>query len=287
MLAALSLIFVSGCEENNTSLSDMAYQAMNMSGLFVEKGEIFKTSYNEGYNLNFEISLSQANELLPDDFTPLSLKITESESQPHYYLSWYMAVMDTNGLDPVNRIDLFTYATDPQGELTLYFVSSYISVPQSLIDLGMYDVFKEIFDAFARDSATGEPAYPHFYTNEFSLNSDTFNLVYEDSSIGTSPCAPVSATGTFTREFVMANSQIYRNAYDKNVNYFNQNFMKANVETRSIDPSCISHANIAGFHPYLSGTNLRSVQFYGSSDKKITWYYETCTNNVCSNPFIW
>ena len=135
-IAAISLGFSYGCMSNPTSLSNMAWLALNQSGLLVEKGDIFTTSYNEGYNLNFEISETQAASLLPPDFTPLAISIIETDT-PRYYLSWYMAVLDSSGLAPtVNRIDLFTYATDPEGELALHFVSSYISMPKSLIALG-------------------------------------------------------------------------------------------------------------------------------------------------------
>ncbi len=257
-----------------------------MSGLYVEAGQVFTTSYHEGYNLNFEITLSEAQSLLPEGFTPLALRIIESDPLPYYYLSWYMAVLDSDEGEPVTRIDLFTYATDPEGEPALQFVSSYISVPDMLIDLGMMAMFKEIFDFFARDSATGLPAYPHYYTETLTADHDTFSLEYEGSFIQSSPCAPVSPTGTFTREFITANSQIYRNAYDKNVNYFNQSFISANVETRSIDPACLSYGNLEGFHPMLSGADLKSIQFYGSADKEITWYYQTCSNDYCQDPFI-
>ena len=79
----------------------------------------------------------------------------------------------------------------------------------------------------------------------------------------------------------MANSQIYRNAVDKNVNYFNQTFVGAVVETR--DVSCVTSTNLTGFHPLAK--NLKTIQFYGSQDEDITWYYEMCSNEVCSNPF--
>ncbi len=284
-IVALSFSFSYGCfDENPTKLSDTAWRALNVSGLLMEKGEIFKTSYHEGYYLNFAITEGQAASLLPTGFVPLSLKITEDDTEA-YYLSWYMAVLE--GEVAVKRIDLFTYATDPEGETTLYFVSSYISIPQIIQTLGMFDAFKEIFDAFARDSATGEPAYPHYYTDTFTVNSNTFNLAYEGSSISISTCDPEKPTGTLTNEFIIANSYIYRTAYDKNNNYFNSSFMKANVETRDISPSCLTYTNLEGFHPMLSYANLKSIQFYGSPDKTITWYYESCSNNVCGSPFIW
>jgi tRNA(Ile2) C34 agmatinyltransferase TiaS len=70
-------------------------------------------------------------------------------------------------------------------------------------------------------------------------------------------------------------------AIDKNVNYFNQSFISAEVETRNLD--CVVSENLAGFHPLLR--DLRSVHFYGSKEKKITWYYEMCSADDCGNPF--
>ncbi len=303
-IAALSLVFACGCQPlpanyNPNTLSPLAYQALLLSGLFVKEGEIFTTKYHEGYNLNFEISEAQAQSLLPPGFTPTPLQIIEGDpDDATYYLSFYMAVLKpVGGIEPVTRIDLFTYGEDLDNEPTLMFVSSYISVPQSLIDLGMLDVFHEIFDFFARDSATGLPAYSHYYTETLTANSDNFNLVYPDNpepgtdaipSIGLTPnCgyAAPSLTGNFTLEFIVANSQIYRNGYDKNVNYFNQSFISANVETRNL--ACVEHSYLAGLHPMLDIANLKSVQFYGSPDEEITWYYETCTYNVCKNPFVY
>ncbi len=285
-IVALSLSFSYGCY-NPTKLSSMAWFALNQSGLLMEKGEIFKTSYNEGYYLNFEITETQAATLLPEGFAPLQIKITETDEEL-FYLSWYMAVLESADGPTVNRIDLFTYVTDPEGETALYFVSSYISLPEEFQNLpGMEKAFKEIFDAFGRDSASGEPAYPHYYTDTFSVDKDTFNLAYEDASIEISTCDPVSPTGKLTLEFIIANSQIYRTAYDKNNNYFNNSFISANVETRSMDPSCLTYTNLEDFHPMLSRSNLKSIQFYGSADKTITWYYESCSNNVCGSPFIW
>ena len=270
-------------DDESKILSDAAYESLVAAGIFVEEGAIFTTSYHEGYNFNFEISEEQARSLLPDNLAPKKIRILESDPEPRYYLSWYMAVVDASaaGMN-ITRIDLFTYAERDNGELSLYFVASYMDVPQAFReDPAVFAVFKEMFEFFARDSQTGEPAYPHYYAESLSADREKFDLVFGDSSIKSRLCKPISVNERFTLDFISANSQIYRTAIDKNVNYFNQSFINAKVETR--DPDCIEVKNLTGFHPML--TDLKSVQFYGSKDKKITWYYEMCTNDVCGSPF--
>ena len=114
-----------------------------------------------------------------------------------------------------------------------------------------------------------------------TADESTFKLEYEGATIEATACDPITTNETFSRDFIMVNSQIYRNAYDRNNNYFNQSFMTAPVETRDLD--CVTYNNLQGFHPLLK--NLKAVHFYGSKDKDITWYYETCENNVCGNLF--
>jgi hypothetical protein len=68
----------------------------------------------------------------------------------------------------------------------------------------------------------------------------------------------------------MANSQIYRNSHDKNVNFFNQRFIDANIRLLELDG--IETKNLEGFHPLCK--NLKSIHFYGSKDKPAKWYIE-------------
>ena len=119
-------------EDTSKIISDAAYESLVAAGIFVEEGAIFTTSYYEGYNFNFEISEEQAHSLLPDNLAPIKIKILESDPEPRYYLSWYMAVVDAGeaGMN-ITRIDLFTFAERENGELSLYFVSSYMDVPQA------------------------------------------------------------------------------------------------------------------------------------------------------------
>ncbi len=270
-------------EKDGGPLSEAAYKVLLSTGIFVKEAALFTTTYHEGYNLNFEITEDQARSLLPTNLTPVPLKLLETDPEPAYYLSWYMAVLDpVESSYSITRIDLFTYAKNQNGELALQFVSSFMGVPEAIgSDESVLALFKEIFDFFARDSRTGEAAYPHYYTESLIADHDTFKLIYEDSTIEASACEPLTVGERFTSEFVAANSQIYRNEIDKNVNYFNQSFINVNVETRN--PDCITHKNLKGFHPLLE--NLKSIHFYGSKDKDIVWYYEMCTDDDCGSPF--
>jgi hypothetical protein len=171
----------------------------------------------------------------------------------------------------IKRVDIFTYAKDQNGELALFFVSSIMEMPKSFENNWISkQTYKAAMNFFARDSQTGKPSYPHYYTDTLLADKDMFKVKLGDSSIELQNCLPVTKNELFSRDFVMANSQIYRNAVDKNVNYFNQSFINAKVETR--DLGCVNYTNLSGFHPMLK--NLVSTQFYGSKDKKITWYFE-------------
>lgn len=268
---------------NSKIISDSAYQALLAAGILVQEGDVFTTSYHEGYNLNFEITKEQARSLVSENFTPVKIKILESESEPLYYLSLYMAVLDSNDSPfSFTRIDLFTYIENESGELALHFVSSFMSMPETITgNPDIWSLFKEMMEFFARDSQTGKPAYPHYYTETLVADHDTFNFAFNDSFIKLSACDPLTENERLSLDFVMANSQIYRTAIDKNNNYFNQSFINAKVETRNLN--CVEYKNLDGFHPMLK--DLKSVQFYGSKEKKISWYYEMCTNNDCTNPF--
>jgi hypothetical protein len=258
-------------EASNLGLSEEAYGWLKTAGIFVDEESVFTVAYHEGYNLHFEISEEQARSLLPEGLTPLSLTLLEGDSDPGYYLSWYLAALDSDVEFAVARIDLFTYARDQEGDLTLYFISSYMSLPEMLKDNPVaMDVFVEIFEFFARDSQTGGAAYSHYFSDTLTADKESFKVVYEDSFIELESCPALSQEERFSLDFVMANSQIYRGTVDKNVNYFNQHFIAADVT--ALDLSCVRHQNLSRFHPYLS--NLAAVHFYGSKERPITWYYE-------------
>ncbi len=233
---------------------------------------LFKIDYLEGYNLNFEITEEQARSLMPNNLKPLSLKLLECDEKPAYYLTWYIASMDTDESEQnLERVDLFTYAIDENDEFCLYFISSIMELPEAVKKSKFgKKIFSRLFDFFARDSRTGKAAYPHYYTQTVKANPDSFVVKYDDSTIEAKEWKVLSEGEQFDRTFVLTNSQIYRNEVDKNVNFFNQRFMSANVKL--IDLTTIATENLQGFHPFCE--NLVSAHYYGSKDKASTWYFE-------------
>jgi hypothetical protein len=248
---------------------DAAFKLLIKSGLLFSEKTVFTISYSEGYNINFKISEEEARSLLPENITPIKLKIIESEPEPFYYISMYLAGMESSM--SIERVDLFTYGRDQEGDLTLFFLAGVMELPDSFGGTGLTkNVFKKVVEYMARDSRTGEPSYPHYYTDNIDANSDTLIVTYKDTELKLDSCSPVTTNERFSRDFVLANSQIYRNDLDKNVNYFNQSFIDAKLETRDLD--CVSFKNLEVLHPMLR--DLQSVQYYGSKDKKVTWYFE-------------
>lgn len=238
------------------------------------KGKTLLTiDYQQGYNFHFSISKEEAESLLPKNLRPLKLKILTSEKEEKYYLSWYLASMDSDKTKSkdVKRIDIFTYAIDENDEFALFFVSSLMEIPEVVMKRKRRrKIYFRIFDYFARDSRTGKPSYPHYYTEKISATNDSFSCLYNNSSIESNKIDFLPETDRFDEIFVLANSQIYRNEVDKNVNYFNQRFI--NTPVKQINLSSISTKNLHGFHPLCK--NLISAQKYGSKEKPSTWYFE-------------
>jgi hypothetical protein len=232
-----------------------------------------KINYLEGYNFHFRITKEEAESLLPKNLTPLKLKLLKSDSQPDYYLSWYLASMDSNSTESkdVKRIDLFTYAIDENNEYAMFFVSSIMQIPDVVMKKkSRIKMFSRVMNYFARDSRTKKPSYPHYFTDTISAKPDSFRCYYNNSCLESEKIELYPTTEQFDEIFVQANSQIYRNDLDKNVNYFNSRFICAPV--KQINLSSISSKNLTGFHPLCK--NLVAAHFYGSKEKPSTWYIE-------------
>lgn len=262
-------------EEDARPLSpkEMGYTLLLKLFMAMQKETLFTLNYRAGYNLNFRVTEAELRELLPENLNPLSLKLLESDPQPHYYISWYLAGLGSESITTINRLDVFTYITDENGDRGLYFLSGVMQMPNFIKRFGFTrNMYEELLEFLARDSRTGKAAYPHFYADTFVASRDEMSIHLGDSFIEFKDCAVESPSERFSFDFVLANSQIYRTAIDKNDNYFNQTFINANVEMRSQD--CIQTNNIDFFHPLLRMENLDSVHFYGSDDKDITWYFE-------------
>ena len=241
---------------------------IKMGFLFTEK-TVFTISYSEGYNINFAITKAQARSLLPENITPIKLKILESDPEPLYYLTMYLAGMESG--QSIERVDLFTYGRDQKGDLTMFFLAGIMELPLYIRTNPISTkMFKMVLEHMASDSRTGEPSYPHYYTDTIAADSDSLFMKYQNSFIKLDSCSPVTTNQRFSRDFVLVNSQIYRNDLDKNVNYFNQSFIDAKVETRNLN--CVTSKNLTEIHPML--VDLKSVQYYGSKDKTVTWYFE-------------
>ena len=261
--------------EGSGGLFDMATSAaldwVIKSGMIMEKADAFTISYSEGYNINFEITQEQARELLPDNIRPIKLKILENEKEPKYYISLYLAGMESS--DAMERCDVFTYGIDHNDELTMFFLAGIMQLPDMVQGEGIQkDMFEKVLVYMARDSRTGEEAYPHYYSEEIASDQDTLIVTYEDAKVELKKCEPSTVDNRFSRAFVLVNSQIYRTDIDRNVNYFNQSFINAKVQEKDIN--CLEVENPERFHPMLKKENLRSVQYYGAKDKQVRWYFE-------------
>lgn len=251
---------------------DFLKYIFKLSLLFTGK-TLLTIDYLEGYNFHFSISKEEAESLLPPNLKPLKLKILQSDDEAKYYLSWYLASMDSENTksQDVKRIDLFTYAIDENEEYALFFVSSIMEIPEVILKKkSRKKMYFRIFDYFARDSRTGKPSYPHYFTEQITAKNDSFSCLYHDSKIEAEKIEFLPGTGKFDNNFVLANSQIYRNEVDKNVNYFNQRFINAPV--KQINLSSIVSKNLPGFHPLCK--NLVSAQIYGSKEQPSRWYFE-------------
>lgn len=253
------------------SLGDLAMSGLLRAAMMFSERNIFSISYFEGYNLNFKISQEEANSLLPDVFTPLKLKILESEGAEQYYLSWYFAKMGAG--ESVGRIDLFTYALDKDNKKCLYFLSSIMGIPPWVQNVPIFKKsYEDVMDYLAQDSETGLPSYPHYYTNDIEANKDGFSVSYKDTKVEVKSREPIATDQKLSRDFVLANSRIYRNEHDINENFFNDGFMDADVETWN--PEKVEIRNIENLHPSLNPDNLESVQYYGDEHNEIRWYFE-------------
>ncbi|MBW2697856.1 MAG: hypothetical protein JRE70_15350 [Deltaproteobacteria bacterium] len=236
------------------------------------KETVLQIDYNEGYNFNFEITEEEAQSLLPSNLRPLKLRLCREDDEPTYYLSWYLASMDTMKTDKeAQRVDLFTYCVNEDDELSLFFVSCIMEMPDYFEKNEWGKKFYlRVFDFFARDTETGGISYPHYFSERARADANSFVVELNDSVIATDHARRGGERHHWDMVFIMANSQIYRNSHDKNTNFFNQRFIDA--EIKFVDLDNVETKNLEGFHPLCR--NLKSIHFYGSKDKPSKWYIE-------------
>lgn len=207
----------------------------------------FPVNYYEGHELDFAISEATANKLMPPGFTAKMLKPTELGSTEDYYASWYLANISQGEVaQRVNRADAFTFAEDKDGEPSLVFISAIIETPLIfLTNPILLFIFKYEVERLSRDPSTGEVAYPHYYVASFDIDGDGFSIIDIDLDMPQTPksvtafnTASCAAQGDeFSDNFVLANSQTYKTDTDRFLNYFNKDFIAADVE--SFIPTCI------------------------------------------------
>lgn len=250
------------------------------------KNDALRVDYYEGFNVNMEITEEQARSLMPSSqFTPVPMKVLNDEDPGVFMLSWYVAVLAGNfvGFETQSkRADLFSYAIDPFGELCIVLVGAIMEVPEFLLDNPwLLDLFKQAVEDLALDSRTGTEGYPHFYASTFEITGNGFQIAVGDQTFGISSIeCTTPAVSTFSLEFVNANSQAYRSPIDKHVNYFNQDFVDANVLILGED--CLVIENFEAFVEFNpDGMGLmHSAQYYGSSEIAISWFFEDVTTDA-------
>jgi hypothetical protein len=131
------------------------------------------TNYFEGHHLDFIIDEGTAIDLMPDaGFTPKQIKVLQGDPLVEsYYVSWYLASMLVDSLDPsignqrINRANAFTYATDKDGKPTIVFIATIIQTPvEILANPLLFLQFRFEVEKLSgpKDPVTGEPAYTHY-----------------------------------------------------------------------------------------------------------------------------
>ena len=262
-------------DEIRTSKTPLAFRVIKWvlrAIMLFGKETVLRIDYNEGYNFNFEITEEEARSLLPANLSPLKLKLCTCDEEPTHYLSWYLASMDTVKSDKeARRVDIFTYCVNEEDELSLFFVSCIMEMPEYFETRKQGKKFyMRMFDFFARDTRTGGESYPHYFSERVKADANSFVVELNDSLIKTDQVQRIEERQHWDLVFIKANSQVYRNSHDKNVNFFNQRFIDAKI--RFVDLENVETRNLEGFHPLCK--NLKSIHFYGSKDKPAKWYIQ-------------
>jgi len=234
---------------------------------------IFVIDYGGGCNFNFECTCEELENVLPPHLKPVPIKILEGDESAKYLLSLYTADLQLEGVDTKpGRSDLFTYVRDKDNKLGLCFISAFVYVPLS----GPKKFLSAMNNFLATDPHDFSVAYPHHDAENITITDSEFIMKVKGSFLRYSGGA-LATEERFHRDFVCANSQIYRGSNGcKNVNFFNQDFM--DVKVISIDHEetveCIGDL-ASDIHPLCK--KLASVQYYRSptGHKPIRWYFET------------
>mmetsp|Transcript_16382 Transcript_16382/g.18888 ORF Transcript_16382/g.18888 Transcript_16382/m.18888 type:complete len:295 (+) Transcript_16382:111-995(+) len=261
----------SGQNLKNKLLFFTGSKILRLATCFMEK-TIFTIDYDGGYNLNFECTYDELKSILPEHLEPVQMKILDNEGDGKYLFSLYCADLDLEGAPvELGRADAFTYVRDQDQKLGLCFISAFVDIS------GMNAMIKAIITTmnsfFGMDPYDYSLGYPHYNAEKIKISDNDFIFNVKDAKIHVSGEENIQSTGNlFHRDFVCANSQIYRGSNGaKNVNFFNQDFIDARVT--SWDPKKISlTGNMADIHALCKKENLVSVQHYKNAG--IRWYFE-------------
>jgi len=255
---------------------------LRLAAMLMEK-TIFVVDYGGGYNLNFACTYEELREIIPAHLEPIPMTILENEKEPRFLLSMYCADLELQGLsqdakNQIGRTDVFTYVRDKQdGKLGLCFLSAFVQYPHDRVTQSSMRTLNNFFGMDPHDFSIG---YPHYDAEDITIADDSFLMKVGGASIRLSGGEKnmLSKNNLFSRQFICANSQIYRgNNGAKNTNFFNQDFVDAKVT--SWDPQ--SATEFSGdiskeIHPLCRKDQLVSAQHYKSLEGQgpIRWYFE-------------
>jgi hypothetical protein len=257
----------------NKLLFKMGSMTLRLSTLFMKK-TIFTIDYKGGFNINFESTYEDIQALLPGHLEPVKMKILDNETEGKYLFSLYCADLDLKGSPyDIGRADAFTYVRDSDGKLALCFISAFVNMPQNLGGISK-SIFNSINNFFGMDPYDYSIGYQHYFAEEIKIADNEFLMTVKDASIRVSGVEKnIHSTGNlFHRDFICANSQIYRGVNGaRNVNFFNQDFIDAQVTAWL--PEAVSLAgDLTQIHVLCNPKQLVSVQHYHNNG--IRWYFE-------------
>lgn len=234
---------------------------------------LFTIDYGYGFNLHFETTAAELQAHLPKHLKPLKIKTLAKDRFSKYLVSMYVAQTDLKGITngtSIGRADIFTYVTDRDNKKALYFLSA-VQEPPPFKGF-MLKVYEYISKFFAIDPVDFSLAYEHQNADDISVGNNRFIISKAESQITLPPQDLSKGRKTkFHMDFVLANSQIYRGKYDtKNVNYFNQDFIDAEVTVWNKNSVVVENAE--QLHPLCR--ELAGIESYEGETAPIRWYFE-------------
>jgi len=237
----------------------------------VGKTPTYKVDYKLGIMINYEVLKEAVAPYVPKPLTPIPIRILQTDKDPKYYVSLYLAVCGMNDHPQESRrADVFTYVKDATGLPGMLFLSVLCDIPAGLPKAHV-PKFITMQESFFVDSDTGKCTVPHQVIDSLTMSRDGVCLEMGDTRFEST--FKVKNTSLFHNDFVVANSQIFHNGKDRTINYFNQEFISAPIA--DIDLASVRHVTPSKFHALCSDRKLDSVQVYGDASNPITWYFKS------------